>query len=314
VSSFRKAFTLIELLVVIAIIAILAAILFPVFAQAKEAAKKTADLSNIKQLGTAAIMYSNDADDLFPCADINYPSTSNAAGWSWTYYIETPADWAKNTYLDAPGISANVAYWANSMQPYMKSYALLASPAGRQVNIATPADYAAATETIFDDTYTMNGLLNSFSTTAVASPSSVTLFWAGMGKIKAHGYAYTNPFLICGDNSSQSCTYVPPAAGCSGSANGQKSGIMVDRFDGFGMNLFGKGSNFSRTDTSAKFRSFVTDAGVVAGKQSSPYAGYKADGSPTTGWYTGDSCHVYQFRPDYDQTSDQPATSMVKNW
>jgi prepilin-type N-terminal cleavage/methylation domain-containing protein/prepilin-type processing-associated H-X9-DG protein len=59
----RKAFTLIELLVVIAIIAILAAILFPVFAQAKAAAKKTQDLSNFKQLGLALQMYAADYDD-----------------------------------------------------------------------------------------------------------------------------------------------------------------------------------------------------------------------------------------------------------
>jgi len=59
----KHAFTLIELLVVIAIIAILAAILFPVFAQAKAAAKKTADLSNLKQIGTAITMYASDNDD-----------------------------------------------------------------------------------------------------------------------------------------------------------------------------------------------------------------------------------------------------------
>jgi len=53
----RKAFTLIELLVVIAIIAILAAILFPVFAQAKLAAKKASDLSNVKQIELAQLMY-----------------------------------------------------------------------------------------------------------------------------------------------------------------------------------------------------------------------------------------------------------------
>ncbi|MFN3962749.1 MAG: prepilin-type N-terminal cleavage/methylation domain-containing protein, partial [Fimbriimonadaceae bacterium] len=62
----RKAFTLIELLVVIAIIAILAAILFPVFAQAKEAAKNTALLNNTKQMGVAANIYSADYDDLMP--------------------------------------------------------------------------------------------------------------------------------------------------------------------------------------------------------------------------------------------------------
>ena len=62
----RKGFTLIELLVVIAIIAILAAILFPVFAQAKEAAKKTQCLSNQKNLSLAILMYANDSDDTFP--------------------------------------------------------------------------------------------------------------------------------------------------------------------------------------------------------------------------------------------------------
>jgi len=65
-SQRRQGFTLIELLVVIAIIAILAAILFPVFAQAKVAAKKTADLSNLKQNMVATLIYSNDADDYLP--------------------------------------------------------------------------------------------------------------------------------------------------------------------------------------------------------------------------------------------------------
>ncbi len=59
----KRAFTLIELLVVIAIIAILAAILFPVFAQAKDAAKKTSDLSNTKQITLAMMQYSGDYDD-----------------------------------------------------------------------------------------------------------------------------------------------------------------------------------------------------------------------------------------------------------
>ena len=65
----KKGFTLIELLVVIAIIAILAAILFPVFAQAKSAAKKTVDISDFKQWGTATAIYTGDSDGGFPLSN-----------------------------------------------------------------------------------------------------------------------------------------------------------------------------------------------------------------------------------------------------
>jgi prepilin-type N-terminal cleavage/methylation domain-containing protein/prepilin-type processing-associated H-X9-DG protein len=81
----RKAFTLIELLVVIAIIAILAAILFPVFAQAKLAAKKTQDLSNTKQIATAIYMYCGDYDDTTPT--INSRRGGNPAPVDIDYYV-----------------------------------------------------------------------------------------------------------------------------------------------------------------------------------------------------------------------------------
>ncbi|WP_395093773.1 DUF1559 domain-containing protein [Armatimonas sp.] len=70
-----QGFTLIELLVVIAIIAILAAILFPVFAKARESARKTACMSNLKQIALAAIMYAQDYDEMFPGSGGNASNT-----------------------------------------------------------------------------------------------------------------------------------------------------------------------------------------------------------------------------------------------
>jgi prepilin-type N-terminal cleavage/methylation domain-containing protein/prepilin-type processing-associated H-X9-DG protein len=96
----KKAFTLIELLVVIAIIAILAAILFPVFAQAKAAAKATSCLSNTKQIGLGGIMYSNDVDDQI------LPS-----------YTLVPSSWETG----AAGAALPVSFWNDLLQPYIKS-------------------------------------------------------------------------------------------------------------------------------------------------------------------------------------------------
>jgi prepilin-type N-terminal cleavage/methylation domain-containing protein len=129
----RKAFTLIELLVVIAIIAILAAILFPVFAQAKAAAKTTSSLSNNKQEILAVIMYAGDADDTCPL-DIEWNS-SDAIYWfgstgtqydPWSYAI---LPYTKNgnitqdpqTALTAPitaGVSAEDFYAYNPEYGY----------------------------------------------------------------------------------------------------------------------------------------------------------------------------------------------------
>jgi prepilin-type N-terminal cleavage/methylation domain-containing protein/prepilin-type processing-associated H-X9-DG protein len=109
----KKAFTLIELLVVIAIIAILAAILFPVFAQAKEAAKKTACLSNTKQMGLALLMYGGDNDDGYPTwSDFYglYTSTTNLA----TRY-NTAA-----TLAAMGGSNGPQFYWDAHLLPYVK--------------------------------------------------------------------------------------------------------------------------------------------------------------------------------------------------
>jgi len=88
----RAGFTLIELLVVIAIIAILAAILFPVFAQAREKARQTSSLSNLRQYATATLMYVQDHDEVFPMsAYFNAPCVA-------TFYWEV-APYVKNDQI-----------------------------------------------------------------------------------------------------------------------------------------------------------------------------------------------------------------------
>lgn len=112
------AFTLIELLVVIAIIAILAAILFPVFAQAKLAAKKTTALSNAKQIGTAMQIYMGDYDDALIKEFFGFTSDPTcASGWgpdfySWRYALRP---YVKNDDMmsDSTNMYSAKPYWLN---------------------------------------------------------------------------------------------------------------------------------------------------------------------------------------------------------
>ncbi len=105
----RKGFTLIELLVVIAIIAILAAILFPVFARAREKARQTSCLSNLKQFGTAIMMYAQDYDERYMTSGYVIPG------------------------VPLGGAGTNVNWWRYPLQAYVKNWQLYLCPSGPAV-------------------------------------------------------------------------------------------------------------------------------------------------------------------------------------
>ncbi|CAN5478627.1 hypothetical protein BH11ARM1_BH11ARM1_11530 [soil metagenome] len=297
-----KAFTLIELLVVIAIIAILAAILFPVFAQAKEAAKKTADLSNLKQLGIGVNMYLTDNDDLFPLA-----SGATAAGWTFGKGHQIPANW--DLSISADQLSANQGFWANSMQPYLKNTALLQGPGMPDVSYALGANQPTGGN-IVRTTYTMNGLLQSYNQTGVTNITSVPVFWSGRGKRSTPGFAFSNPSLWC-QNGTAPCVYQAPAPGCGPAQNGQWSFVAYTKDGTTEVNsaTYSGGSNFAYVDSHAKFSHMGSDSNNPTDPKTDPFGRYVAGkgGVPQQGkaWMTaGDWCHAFIFRPDYDPSKD----------
>ena len=115
-------FTLIELLVVIAIIAILAAILFPVFARARESARRTACVSNVRQIGMGWMMYVQDYDESFPPS--NSPNSSNW-GPSTTFTGKYPCKPCRPHLKGNDSITYDPTIYAI---PYIKSMDLFKCP------------------------------------------------------------------------------------------------------------------------------------------------------------------------------------------
>jgi prepilin-type N-terminal cleavage/methylation domain-containing protein len=180
----KRAFTLIELLVVIAIIAILAAILFPVFAQAKAAAKKTVGISNMKQIGLASQLYMGDVDDVLPPlrwfnpADLSIPSTHG-----FYFYPVLMQPYTKNTDMfldpsdrgDDPAMRFSACPSAARFDKIGCAYWYLmgAFPSygynRRYLNIITPGAFGALTYT-------------GVSATSLGSPAETVMFAEATGK------------------------------------------------------------------------------------------------------------------------------------
>ncbi len=142
----QGAFTLIELLVVIAIIAILAAILFPVFAKAREKARQTTCLSNMKQLGLGFLQYQQDNDELYP---IGAKATTNNGPFS------------------------TGSGWAGMIYPYVKSTGVYTCP--DDTNTAGKGTFNGQTVALTPVSYGFNFWLGGFPVINIGHPSLIIL-------------------------------------------------------------------------------------------------------------------------------------------
>lgn len=226
----KRAFTLIELLVVIAIIAILAAILFPVFAQAKVSAKAASSLSNVKQMSLAVLMYSADYDDTLVRVgnwDASNPDRRTTTNWvSWALMVDP---YQKNVDINNSPLTTNP--WQSIANPY--------APAPTNKAKGTQYVTYGYNYTYLSPSYTPSWPtpITTISATSAAEPAGTILlsermnptsgisfpgvFWYGantgwmiMGTIETP-YCYNDPEVWCTDgwgvDSWYATTYIPTA-------------------------------------------------------------------------------------------------------
>jgi prepilin-type N-terminal cleavage/methylation domain-containing protein len=197
----NKAFTLIELLVVIAIIAILAAILFPVFAQARERARAISCVSNVRQMGLAAVMYAQDYDEIYP------------GMWQWSPL----AILAHSPYLYPPGWTLQQAEQGCQTCPYVKNALIFKCPSQNKQFGGAWATYGYAYPTMWGGYPPIPNSAFGFpvgpSLGAFTAPANTVMImdsgiWAGTDACNALTYA--GIYSGCDNKSGYSYPYVYP--------------------------------------------------------------------------------------------------------
>jgi prepilin-type N-terminal cleavage/methylation domain-containing protein len=305
----HKAFTLIELLVVIAIIAILAAILFPVFAQAKAAAKKTADTTNKKQMSTAVAIYVTDFDDYYP---LGYRFTPNGTTgkWQWNFSVSCPIGWMGPGFPQGvePRMSEDRNHWSNTIMPYMKNGGIFEGPGMKTLDVYGYPTSGAGVKTPYMVNVAYNGLLHAYNASGVVQAADVPLMWGGNGAVNRIGNALTIPALNCPNDISMGACIYTSGAPSNGLAPGSVGGYMFVINNS--MWMYARGVNWTYCDTHAKFRRI---GNTPEPAQNDPYTdpnvyyntqGWTTNGSGTTGtgfFYisTDGGAYPFLFRPDY---------------
>jgi prepilin-type N-terminal cleavage/methylation domain-containing protein len=296
----KRAFTLIELLVVIAIIAILAAILFPVFAQAKEAAKKTQTLSNVKQTGTAIAIYLNDYNDTMPLSHV-FLFGSQQTNLLYPF----PGNWIEGWDGGDPTVASAVASQeSNALLPYIKNKELGAVAGGQDLWMFS--DQSAEQNTAPGRKGLLyNGLLHGYNATAVDNPSLVPAYWTGQGEINLYGRSSANPLLGCGQTD-PTCRFNP-------SGPPSPNGTFSQVFGGWDLDtsigVYNDTMLAVHTDTSAKSYRLSMNVDSINTNIMEPFSEYNEAGFALySRWCTlGDpnvvaNYDICQFRPDFDGT------------
>ncbi|MFQ3610060.1 MAG: DUF1559 domain-containing protein [Fimbriimonadales bacterium] len=285
--SRAKGFTLIELLVVIAIIALLAAILFPVFAQAREKARQTTCTNQLKQLTTAYLLYIQDYNETLP---FGFPFVSGM-GWLSGIFVDSPPEWRLDPASQPDLVNAWRPVWVNALQPYTKNSQILRCPSGttqRLIGDATPGR-----PTPNEVSYTYNALLHTYPLAQVIHPAHVPVFWEGMGKVALLGLAIGNPSMNC-TNPNLPCRY----NGCP--RDGSDAYPQGTSFRPRGtMWVHSNGAMFAFVDGHVKWRRL--GANPATDYRIDPFTSYDSRGIPTSFWANREGCrHAWLFRPDFD--------------
>ena len=203
----RRGFTLIELLVVIAIIAILAAILFPVFAKAREKARQASCLSNLKQLGVGLMMYVQDYDEMYMPTGYVIPSLGTNPNVNWWRYLIYP--YVKNWQIF---LCPSASYGLDPSNPnnqLTNSYGYSSALNGlSQGSLSKPAEFIAMGDSVhwIGDCYGVwtyayaapTGWPGNFSTTPSIRTEANTRHNFGSNLVFADGHAkwYSTPTIL----------------------------------------------------------------------------------------------------------------------
>jgi prepilin-type N-terminal cleavage/methylation domain-containing protein len=292
----KRAFTLIELLVVIAIIAILAAILFPVFAQAKESAKKTATLAQYKQVGTAAQIYIADSDDVYM---LSMGPNSATGGQRISAYAALPFGWTTSGGRDVePRKTDESMAHFNALHPYIKNWNMI-SGTGLPTHDFGIAQSALSSQAPALVNLSMNGMLHAWSATAIANISKLPLFSPTMMKQNLRGLGLSSPLLNCRTDT-YACRFNPTGhpAGTPGQIYGGGGTDAMYAYAWYGVGnpgyftlwQYGRGMSFVSADTSARFFNFNAPTWPLYAENvnSSPWSSFDPAGPPGSPYWMTD--------------------------